>query len=132
MQNLVKGLKTTKNPAEVRNRQNKIKERSKELKNSYYSELAKNINAAAIARVLEKEFVIQKEYSTIKKGCKLSISNDKLRDHFKEHFAGRVPQVEIPPEQCQQENFPYLQDVKVTVNEDPPTAEEMDHVLKTF
>ena len=132
MQNLVKGLKTTKNPAEVRNRQNKIKERSKELKNSYYSELAKNINAEAIAREVEKEFVIEKKYSTIKKGCKLSISNDKLRDHFKEHFAGRVPQVEILPEQCQQENFPYLQDVQVTVNEDPPTAEEMDHVLKTF
>ena len=128
----MKGLKTTKNPAEVRNRQNKIKERSKELKNSYYSELAKNINAEAIAREVEKEFVIEKKYSTIKKGCKLSISNDKLRDHFKEHFAGRVPQVEILPEQCQQENFPYLQDVQVTVNEDPPTAEEMDHVLKTF
>ena len=128
----MKGLKTTKNPAEVRKRQNKIKERSKDMKNSYYSELAKNINAAAIAREVEKEFVIEKKYSTIKKGCKLSISNDKLRDHFKEHFARRVPKVEIPPEQAQQENFTHLEDVKVTVNEDPPTAEEMEDVLKTF
>ena len=38
----------------------------------------------------------------------------------------------VPPELAQPENFPHLDEVKVTVNEDPPTAEEMEHVLKTF
>ena len=38
----------------------------------------------------------------------------------------------VPPELAQPENFSLLDEVKVTVNEDPPTAEEMEHVLKTF
>lgn len=75
---------------------------------------------------------MEKKYFTIKKGSKLSISSDKRRDHFKEHFAASVPQLEIPPEQAQQETFPHLEDVKVTVNKDPPTAKEMEHVLETF
>ena len=33
---------------------------------------------------------------TIKKGSKPSTSNDKLRDHFTEHFAARVPHTEMP------------------------------------
>ena len=74
LQNIVKGLQTTKDPEEVRNKQNNIKKRSKELKNSYYSELAENINSAAVATEVEKEFSMAKEYSTIKKGFKLSIS----------------------------------------------------------
>lgn len=75
---------------------------------------------------------MEKKYFTIKKGSKLSISSDKLREHFKGHFAARVPQLKIPPVQAQQENFPHLEDVKVTVNKDPPTAKEMEHVLKTL
>ena len=75
---------------------------------------------------------MEKKYFTIKKGSKLSISSDKLTDHFKEHFAACVPQLEIPPEQAQQENFPHLEDVKVTVNKDLPTTKEMEHVLETF
>lgn len=93
---------------------------------------AENITTAAIAREVKKEFVIEKKCFTIKKGSRLSISNDKLRDHYKEHSVARLLQYEIPPEQAQQENFPHLEDVKVTVNEDPPTAEGMEHVLKTF
>ena len=38
----------------------------------------------------------------------------------------------LPPEVAQPENFPHFEDVKGTVNEDQPTAEEMDHVFKTF
>ena len=34
----------------------------------------------------------------------------------------------VPPELAQPENFPHLEEVKVTVNEDPPTAEEMEYV----
>ena len=54
------------------------------------------------------------------------------REHFKEHYATRVPQLEMPPKRAQPENFPHSENVKVTVNEDPPTLEEMQHVLKTF
>ena len=54
------------------------------------------------------------------------------REHFKEHYAARVPQLEMPPKRAQPENFPHSENVQVTVNEDPPTLEEMEHVLKTF
>ena len=54
------------------------------------------------------------------------------KEHFKEHYAARVPQLEMPPKRAQPENFPHSENVKVTVNEDPPTLEEKEHVLKTF
>ena len=54
------------------------------------------------------------------------------KEHFKEHYAARVPQLEMPPKRGQPENFPHSENVKVTVNEDPPTLEEMEHALKTF
>ena len=54
------------------------------------------------------------------------------REYFKEHYAACVPQLEMPPKRAQPENFPHSKNVKVTVNEDPPTLEEMEHVLKTF
>ena len=38
----------------------------------------------------------------------------------------------MPPKRAQPENFPHSENVKVTVNEDPPTLEEKEHVLKTF
>ena len=37
-----------------------------------------------------------KKYTTIKKGSKLSILDDKLKDHFKEHFAAKVTELKIP------------------------------------
>ena len=43
-----------------------------------------------------------------------------------------LPQLEMPPKRAQPENFPHSENVKVTVNEDPPTLEEKEHVLKTF
>ena len=85
LQQLVKELRTV-HCTKVRNKQSEIKERTKELKNTYYSELANNINSAAMAREVEREFAMAKKYASIKVGSKLSISNDKLKNHFIEHF----------------------------------------------
>ena len=131
LQQLMKELRTV-HPTEVRTKQQEIKERTKELKNIYYSELADNINSAAMAREVEKEFAMAKKYTTIRKGTKLAISNDKLKDHFKKHFDAKTPELEMPLELAQPDQFPHLKDIEVEVKEDPPTAEEMESVLKTF
>ena len=131
LQELVKKLNTTA-PEDIREVQNRIKNKTKELKNSYYAELADNINSAAMAREVEKEFSMAKNYTAIKKSSKLHISNDKLKDHFKEHFAAPSPELDIPPEIDKPENFPHLQDVRIQVNEEQPTEKEMEDVLKSF
>ena len=97
----------------------------------YYTELADNINSAAMAREVEKEFAMAKKYTTIKKGSKINISNDKLKVHFRDHFAARIPELYIPPEIDQPENFTHLKDVRIQVNEEQPTEEEIYNVLKT-
>ena len=130
LQELVKELNTSA-PEDIREVQNRIKEKTKELKKSYYAELADNINSAAMAREIEKEFAMAKKYTAIKKSSKLHISNDNLKDHFKEHFAARSPELDIPPEIDKPENFPHL-DVRIQVNEEQPTEEEMEDVLKSF
>ena len=61
--------------------------------------------------------------TTIKKGSKLSISNGKLQDHFKEHIAAKVPELEMPP--VQPDQVRHLNDIEVEVVKDPPTAEEI-------
>ena len=132
LQELVKELRNTSAPEVIREVQNKIKEKTRELKNSYYSELADNINSAAMAREVEKEFTMAKKYTTIKKGSKLNIPNDKLKDHFKTHFAALSPEPDIPPEIDKPENFPYLSDIGIHLNEEQPTEEELEDVLKSF
>ena len=51
--------------------------------------MADNINMAAQAREVEKEFTLAKKYTALKTGSKLMISNEKLKDHFENHFATR-------------------------------------------
>ena len=53
LQELVNELNTTATE-NIREVQKRIKEKTKELKNSYYTELADNINSAAMAREVEK------------------------------------------------------------------------------
>ena len=62
LQQLVRELETM-HSAEVRYQQSKIKERTKELKSIsfYYSELADNINSAAMGREVEREFAMEKK-----------------------------------------------------------------------
>lgn len=50
LQQLVKELRETTDPTEIRNKQYKAKERTDALKNGYYSEVSGNINSAAMAR----------------------------------------------------------------------------------
>ena len=126
----MKDLKKCHDRKERRKLQKSIKRRRKKLKNDYYKELADNINAAAEARNVEKEFAIAKNYTTFKTSNKLSISNEKLKTHFKSHFAARdlplLPELEKP------EKFPFLQDEVIKINEDIPNEEEIKNVLKSF
>jgi len=54
------------------------------------------------------------------------------REHFKEHYMLHVYRNLKFHQSEQPENFPHSENVKVTVNEDPLTLEEMEHVLKTL
>ena len=107
LQQMVKELRKKTSFNDARELQREIKSKTKELKNEYFAELADNINSVAMAREVEKEFVLAKTYTAIKKGSKLLISNNKLKDHFQEHFAARIPELEVTPELDQPENFPH-------------------------
>ena len=45
------------------------------------------------------------------------------KEHFKEHYAARVPQLEMPPKRAYPENYGERRSTNI---------EEMEHVLKTF
>ena len=66
------------------------------LKNSYYKELADNINNAAVAREVEKEFALAKKHSAFRKGQPKAVSNEKLKLHFENHF--KAKELPLPPE----------------------------------
>lgn len=68
LQQKVKELRKKTPYKEARVLLKEIKNRSNELKNKYYSELANNINSAAMAREVEKEYAMAKKYIAIKKG----------------------------------------------------------------
>ena len=112
----------------MRKLQKIIKKRRNKLNNKYYGELADNINKAAEAREVEKEFALSMTYTTLKPGSKLPIPNEKLRTNFESHFAAR----ELPPELAHPEQFAHLNDEVVVVNEDAPNEEEVKSVLKGF
>ena len=80
-----------------------------------------DINNAAEARDVEKEFSIAEKYVALKTGSRHNISNEKLKDHFKNHFAAR--NIPLPPELEKPENFLYVAE---------PAEEEMKEVLITF
>ena len=110
--------------------QKSIKGRRMKLKSNYYKQLADNIKTAAEARDVEKEFPMAKKYTTFKTSNKLSIYNEKLKTHFKSHFAAR--DLPLPPELEKSEKFPFLQDVIIKINEDIPNEEEVKNILKSF
>ena len=117
-------------PKKFRELRKRIKTRRHKLKNEYFKEMADNINNAAEARDVQKEFALAKKYSVLKKGTTQTISKDKLMKHFSEHFAER--KIPTPPEIENIENYPYLKDVQYDINEDPPSTEEVGNCLKTF
>ena len=85
----IKELRSCTQHDEIRTLQKAIKKQRTRLKNEYYHELAENINSAAEAREIEKEFALAKKYSALKSGNRKSISNDRLKVHFEQHFAAR-------------------------------------------
>ena len=70
------------------------KNRLKQLKNQYYSDLANSINTIAEARQVDKEFAMAKKYSVLKTGQTNVISKTSLKNHFESHFAAR--DLELP------------------------------------
>ena len=88
------------------------------------------INCAAEARQVEKEFQLVKNYVMHKSSSKIDISKEKLTKHFKQHFSERV--LELPPELPSPENFDYLKDSPIAVNQEHPTLEEIKEALKSF
>ena len=74
-----------------------IRDKRKELKDHFYSKKAAEINNAAEARQVEKEFSLAKNYAMHKKPpSKIEISKEKLTMHFEKHFSER--ELELPPE----------------------------------
>ena len=65
-----------------------------------------------------------------KSNTKLSISKEKLTKHFKNHFSNK--QLDMPPEVEYPNNFDYLKDIPVEVNEAPPDCNEIEEVVKTL
>ena len=65
-----------------------------------------------------------------KPSSKINISKKKLTKHFKQHFAERV--LELPPELANPENFEYLKDSPIEVNQEPPTLDEIQEASKTL
>ena len=110
--------------------QSEIRTKRKILKDQYYSKKASEINCAAEARQVEKEFQLAKNYRMHKPSSKIHISKEKLTKHFEKHFSER--ELELPPELVNPSNFEYLKDSPVVVNEDPPTLEEIKEACKTF
>ena len=100
----IKNLRSCHDHTQIRRIQKDIKKRRTLLKNQYYEELASNINSAAEAREIEKEFRLAKKFSMLKTGTKLAISNDNLKTHFKKHFAAR--NLQMPPEIERPAGFP--------------------------
>ena len=89
-------VKKCKKRSDLRIAQKKVKNRRKWLKKKYYKELADEINTAAEARQVEKEFSLAKRFSMLKDGSKRCISNEKLKQHFENHFSAR--NIPLPPE----------------------------------
>ena len=113
------------------NLQSEVRNKRKLLKQQFYSKKANEINCAAEARDVEKEFQLAKNYRMHKSSSsKIHISKEKLSKHFEKHFSER--DLELPPELVNPDNFEYLKDSRPVVNEEPPTIEEIKEACKTF
>ena len=76
------------------------------------------MNCAAEARAVEKEFALAKKFTALKVGNKVTISKERLKNHFEEHFSAR--DLPVPPELLNPQEYSYLADEKIPINEDPP------------
>ena len=114
----------------MRSIQKKIKNRRKWLKKKYYKELADEINSAAEARQVEKEFSLAKKFTVLKGGSKKCISNEKLKQHFENHFSAR--NIALPPELESPEKYSFLAEEKIPVNEEVPSIQEARDAVSTF
>ena len=130
LKEMMSELHSIKDQKLQREMQKKIKKHRIKLKNDYFKELADNINGAAEAREVEKEFALAKKFTTFKRSSRLAISNEKLKTHFQDHFAARP--IPLPPEIENPEQYPYLYDEQIEVNESVPDENEIQDVLKTF
>ena len=77
-----------------------------------------------------RNFLLAKNYSALKKTSQTSISKNKLKIHFTNHFANRT--IPTPPEIEHPENFPQLKDQIYDVKENPPDMTKTEKCLKTF
>ena len=62
----------------------------------------------AEAREVEKEVSKAKKYGMLKSGSKTTISNQKLQEHFEQHFS--ACELPMPPELEKPEEYPHLCD----------------------
>ena len=130
LKELLKELHNSSDHRQMRKLQKRVKRKRCKLKNEYFKQLADNINTVAEARNTEKEFALAKKYNALKTVSKRAISNEKLKTHFEQHFAQR--EIPIPPEIEKPDQYPYLADEIIPVDESPPTVEEVKKVLKNF
>ena len=127
---LVREMKKCKDSKGVKLYQKKIKERRKRLKNEYFKNLADNINTAAEARQIDKEFTLAKKYSCLKTGETNAVSKSKLKVHFEGHFAER--QLELPEELQHPQKFPHLIDKKFDIKQGEPDEAEVELAISSF
>ena len=130
LQKMIRDLRVHSNHADLRKKQKAIKAKRRELKNKYYQDLANGINNAAEARQVQKEFALAKKYAVMKTSAKLRITNEKLKNHFQNHFAAR--EILLPPELEKPEEYDYLNEELIPINEEVPSEIELRTVLKSF
>ena len=115
---------------EAKKLQKQIRQKRTLLKNEFYKKKAAEINNAAEARQIEKEFQLAKSYSMHKTRSTIAISKEKLTNHFKTHFAGK--DIPTPPEIENPNEYAYLKDLFVEVEEAPPNETEIAEAIKTM
>ena len=107
--------------------QQKIKNRRKYLKNEFYKAKAEEINSAAEARQVEKEFRLAKKFSMHRQSSNISIPKPKLAKHFEQHFAARP--LSLPPELENSMDYPHLNDHILDIDESAPKDDELESVI---
>ena len=116
---------------ELRKIRKTIKTLQSKLMNDYYAEKSANINHAAEARQVAKEFKQIKQYDKVHGGkSKLLISNHKLHAHFELKF-DEDPDFELPEELLDPENQDFFKlNEADNVDESEPTEAEVSAALK--
>ena len=107
-----------------------IKHRWAILINKYYEGKAYSINKAHEAREVSNEFALAKTFSMHQKSSKMSISKEKLHNHFKSHF--NLDNMEIPPELDEPESscLTNCLNEASSVDETPLTSDEVTDTLR--